>query len=50
MDETRSTIRVCDNCKYEAFMLEDSGFERACKHCDGGLMKIIARSKKEKMK
>ena len=38
------TVRECESCKYETFLLNDDLKERKCKKC-GGLMKIIMKEK-----
>ena len=38
------TIRECESCKYNTFLLDDDLKERKCKKC-GGLMKIIKKEK-----
>ncbi len=41
----KSTIRKCDECNYETFVVDDDFKERKCKLC-GGLLEIIAQERR----
>ena len=46
-EEIKSTIRKCNECDYETFVLKDNLREKGCEYCKG-LMKIILIGEKRK--